>query len=78
MEAKVFDLDAMRAKQRTRARMEKRWCAQMALDGWALTRSATSFWGQYATAMMLFHARLMRGAFSLWSRPPGIAEELWS
>lgn len=64
MDAQLFSLDAMRAKQRLRTHTEKILFAQMGWDGLALIRNATSFWAAYATALMSFHAQLWNAASS--------------
>jgi len=69
MDAQLFSLDDMRAKQRIRTLTEKISFLQMASDGSALQRSVMSFWVQYATAMMSFHAQVFSAAFSPWSKP---------
>ena len=75
MEAQLFSLDDIRAKQRTATRMERILYAQTALDGLALQRSVTSFWAEYATAMTSFHARLLSSVFSPWSKPQTSADK---
>lgn len=78
MDATVFNLDAIRARQRIRTRTERILSASMALDGLELIRNATSFWVEYATGMMSFHARLLSAAFSPWSKPPRTLGNPWS
>ena len=78
MEAQLFDLDAMRAKQRIRTLTERVSCVQTAWGGSALIENALSFWAQYATAMMSFHARLWGAACSPWSTRPASAGKPWS
>ena len=70
MDATLYNLDAIRAKQRIATRTERILSASMALDGLELARNATSFWAAYVTGMMFFHARLMSAAFSPLSKPP--------
>ena len=70
MDAQLFNLDDMRSKQRIRTLTERISYVQMAWDGLALHRSAMSFWGEYATAMMSFHASLLSVVFSPSSKPP--------
>lgn len=75
MDAQLFQLDDMRAKQRIRTITEKISYAQMGWDGLALLRTTTLFWEQYATAMMSFHANLLSAAFSPSLKPPTISDK---
>ena len=72
MEAQLFNLDAMRSKQRIRTLTEKISYLQMASAGSALMRSAMSFWAEYVAAMASFHASLLNAAFSPSSKRPMI------
>lgn len=72
MDAQLYSLDDMRSKQRIRTIIEKISYVQTASAGSALMRGAMSFWAEYVTAMMSFHASLLKAAFSPSSKPPRI------
>lgn len=59
MDATVFNLDAIRARQRIRTRTERILSASIALDGLELALSATSFWVECAVALASFQTRLL-------------------
>ena len=59
MDAQIYQLDDMRSLHSSAMSTVGSFPTQSASDGLALVLSATSFWVEYAVAMVSFHHRLL-------------------
>ncbi len=73
MEAKLYNLASTRSARNLATSLDKIYQTQLALAGWALTKSATLFWAEFARGLVSYHATVMSAAFSPYLKPPKIA-----
>lgn len=64
MDARIYQLDAMRSSSSFPTDMGASFLMPLVLDGSGLLLDATSFWAEYATAIASFHWMIVLTGFS--------------
>lgn len=70
MDARIYQLDTIRAQRNTRMFMERLWPMPLDSGGLALLTNAMSFWVEYGAAMVRFHHQLLSVACSPLLKQP--------